>query len=160
MKSVYKILLQDHHYLEVYFFRIYRFYDFIERYSSLTNIKVLIRYFLSVRNFLNRFSSNSCGSSLGVETSIIFFSDLMSLGWLEYLDLLSSVYNSNIVWFCIFCLSSTWKEAFFALPLLLAPFASLFLNWSKSSCKVSIIGLISCLKFSFFYKFCGLILVL
>ena len=63
-----------------------------------TTQKVLIRYFLSVRDSANEFSSSSCGSVLGVEFFIIFFADLrMSLGLLEYFDLLSSVYNSNIV---------------------------------------------------------------
>ena len=56
-----------------------------------------------VNSFLNKFSSRSCGSPLGVEFFyfyfyFLFFSDLrMSLGLLEYFDLLSSVYNSNIV---------------------------------------------------------------
>ena len=77
---------------------------------SILWFKVFIRYFLSVRNFPNKFSSSSCGSSLGVEFHN-FFADLrMSLGLLEYFDLLSSVYNSNIVWFFIFSLSSTLKE--------------------------------------------------
>ena len=39
------------------------------------------------------------------------FSDLrMFKGLLEYFDLLSSVYNSYIVWFFIFCVSSTLKN--------------------------------------------------
>ena len=37
---------------------------------SLTKIKVFMRYFLSVRNFPNKFSSSSCGSLLGVEFHI------------------------------------------------------------------------------------------
>ena len=34
----------------------------------------------------------------------------MFIGLLEYFDLLSSAYDSNIVWFFIFCLSSTSKN--------------------------------------------------
>ena len=34
---------------------------------SSKDIKVFVRYFLSVRNFANKFSISSCGSSLGVE---------------------------------------------------------------------------------------------
>ena len=64
---------------------------------SASYIKVFIRCFLSVRNFANKFSNSSCGSSLGVEFHN-FFADLrMSLGLLEYFDLLSSVDNLNIV---------------------------------------------------------------
>ena len=79
----------------------------------------------------------------------------MFIGLLEYFDLLSSVYNSNVVWF--FILSFKYFEEcfgeFFALQLLmltqsLAPFACLC-----SFCKFSIIGLISGLKFSLLYKF-------
>ena len=56
-----------------------------------------IRYFLSGKNFPNKFSSSSCGSALGVGFHV-FFADLrMFIGLLEYFDLLSSVYNSNIV---------------------------------------------------------------
>ena len=81
------------------------------RYFSLTKIKVFIIYFLSVRNFANKFSSSSSGSLLGIEFFIIFFADLnISLGFPEYFDLLSSVYNSNIVLFCIFCFSITLKK--------------------------------------------------
>ena len=39
--------------------------------SASQNIKVF--HFLSVRNFPNKFSSSSCGSSLGVEFHIFFF---------------------------------------------------------------------------------------
>ena len=56
-------------------------------------IKVFIRYSLSVRNCANNFSSSSCGSSLGVEFHNDFGDLRMSLGLLEYFDLLSSVYN-------------------------------------------------------------------
>ena len=43
--------------------------------------------------------------------SYFFFADLrIFIGLLEYFDLLSSVYNSNFVWFFIFCLSSTSKN--------------------------------------------------
>ena len=65
--------------------------------------------------------------------SFFFFSDLrMFIGLVEYFDLLSSVYNSNVVWF--FILSFKYFEEcfgeFFALQLLmltqsLAPFACL-----------------------------------
>ena len=59
-------------------------------------MKVFIRFFLYVRNFPNKFNSSSCGSVLAVKFHI-FFADLrMLLGLLEYFDLLSSVYNSNI----------------------------------------------------------------
>ena len=82
----------------------------VYRYFSLTKIKVFIRYFLYVRNFASSFSSSSYGSSLGVRFRK-FFADLrMALGLLEYFDLLSSVYNSNIAQFFIFSLSSTSKE--------------------------------------------------
>ena len=63
--------------------------------------------------FQNKFSSSSCGSSLGVEFHFFFFffSGLrMFIGLLECFDLLLSAYNSNIVWFIIFCLSSTSKN--------------------------------------------------
>ena len=73
--------------------------------------KVFIRYFLSVRHFANKVSSSSYGGSLGVEFHN-FFEDLrIHLELIEYFDLLSSVYNSNIVLFFIFCLSCTWKKA-------------------------------------------------
>ena len=53
---------------------------------------------------------SQCGSALGVEIHI-FFADLrMFIGLLEYFDLLSSVYNSNIIWFFIFCVSSSLKN--------------------------------------------------
>ena len=88
--------------------------------SASQRLKAFIRYFLSLRNFANKFSSSSCGSSVRVEFHS-FFADLrMSLGLLEYFDLLLSVYNSNIVWFFIFYLSSTSKKvlgAFIALQL-------------------------------------------
>ena len=75
-------------------FRIYRFYESFKDISASKNIKVFIRYFLSVRNFAKKFSSSSCGSFLGVELFIIFFSDLrMPLVLTECFDLLSSVYN-------------------------------------------------------------------
>ena len=49
-------------------------------------------------NFAKKFSSSSCGSLFGVEPFINVFADLrMSLGLVEYGDLLSSVYNWNIV---------------------------------------------------------------
>ena len=54
--------------------------------------------------------SSQCGSALGIEIHI-FFSDLrLFMGFLEYFDLLSSVYNLYIVWFFIFCVSSTLKN--------------------------------------------------
>ena len=92
----------------------------------------------------------------------------MSSGLLEYVDLLPSVYNSNIVWFYIFCLSSTLKEvlghnssssSYLILARSLAPFACLFTYWLSWYYKFSIIGLISWLKFSFL-QFCSLILSL
>ena len=52
---------------------------------------------------------SQCGSAFGAEIHIVFLQ--MFIGLLEYFDLLSSVYNSNIVWFSIFCLSSTSKNA-------------------------------------------------
>ena len=39
----------------------------------LPHIKVLIRYFLSVKNFAKNFSSSSCEILLSVEILIIFF---------------------------------------------------------------------------------------
>ena len=61
-------------------------------------MKVLIRYFLSISNFSRKFSCSSCGSLLGVDFFINFCADLrMSVGLLNYFDLLSSVYNSNII---------------------------------------------------------------
>ena len=53
-------------------------------------------------------------------------------------SILLSVYNSDIVWFCRFCLSSILKKVFEHLPSCnfhlmlawsLAPFACLFFNW-------------------------------
>ena len=59
---------------------------------------MFITYIFSVRDFSQKFSSSSRGSLLGVEFFIKIFEDLrMSLGLLEYFDLLSPVYNSNIV---------------------------------------------------------------
>ena len=55
--------------------------------------------------------NTSCGCFCWCRVFHKFFADLrMSLGLLEYIDLLSTVYNSNIIWFCIFCLSSTLKK--------------------------------------------------
>ena len=49
--------------------------------------------------------------SLVESVSQKFFADLkMSLGLLEYFDLLLSVYNLDFVQFCRFCLSSTLKK--------------------------------------------------
>ena len=63
---------------------------------------------------LRRFKVEVTGQSMWKCTwcrDSFFFSDLrMFIGLLEYFDLLSSVYNSNIVWFFIFCLSSTSKK--------------------------------------------------
>ena len=62
-------------------------------------MKLFIRYFLSISNFANKFSSSSFGSSLcGIKFFIeIFDAHLrMSVGLLECFDLLSSVYNSDI----------------------------------------------------------------
>ena len=51
-----------------------------------------------VRNFAKKFSSSRKGSSPGVEFFINLFADLkMFLRLVEYFDLLSSVYNSNLV---------------------------------------------------------------
>ena len=82
-----------------------------------------------------------------------FFSDLrMFIGLLEYFDLLSSVYNSNVVWF--FILSFKYFEEcfgeFFALQLLLltqslAPLVK-FLFWSFLFCISFLFCLISALK--------------
>ena len=131
---------------------------------------VFIRYLYSVRNFAKKFSSSNCGSLLGVEIFIIFFADLrMYLGLLEYFNLLASVYDPNIVWFCMFYFSSTLKKvlenffqssSYLILAQSLAPFSCLFSNWQSSSCKFSTIGLISGMKFSFLYEFCSLLSVL
>ena len=56
-----------------------------------------------VWNFAKKFMSSSCVSLLGVDFFIVFLQ-------IWYFDLLSSVYYSNIVWICIFCLSSTMEN--------------------------------------------------
>ena len=44
------------------------------------------------------YRTSQMAASVGVEFFVNFFADLrMSLGFLEYLDLLSAIYNSNIV---------------------------------------------------------------
>ena len=78
--------------------RIYRLSDTIERYFRFTKVKMVIGYFLSVRDFGKKFSSSSFGSCLlGAKCLTNFVADLkMSLGLIEYFDSLSSVYNLDI----------------------------------------------------------------
>ena len=66
----------------------------------LTKVKLFIRYFLSIRSFAKKLSSGSFGSYLlGIKFFLIFFlADFrMSVGLLEFFDLLSLIYNSVLV---------------------------------------------------------------
>ena len=61
-------------------------------------VRLFKRYFLSVRKFAKKFSGSSFESCLlDIKFLINFFADLkLSLGLLEYFNLLSSVCNTDI----------------------------------------------------------------
>ena len=119
---------------------------------------MFIRY--SVSNLARKSTSSSFGSCVhGLGFFTKFFKDLIvSLQLLEYFDLLLSVYNSVSFDFAYFVIQKKSFRAFFhfSAHLMLArssvPFAFLPSYWQISSCKFSIIGLISGVNVSFLYK--------
>ena len=119
--------------------KVCRFYDFISRYFHSTEVKLYIRYFLYIRNFARNFSRSSCRSYfLDGKFFINSFrrvENVLRIPRIIYL--LSSVYKSDIVWFCRFCISITLKKSFtlflpssshLMLVQSLGPFASFFTN--------------------------------
>ena len=96
---------------------------------------MLIRYFLSVKNFTNKFSSSNC-----CRVSHIFFVDLrMSLGLLEYFNLLSSCMMQILFDFSYSVFQELWRK-----------FWGIF---HPAAYRFSFVGLISGLKLSLLYKF-------
>ena len=65
LKNVHKILQIGHHYLEIYYLfeNLYILWPHLENFS-LKKMKLFIKYFLSIRNFANKFSSGSFRSCL------------------------------------------------------------------------------------------------